>query len=196
MISSGASLKELQKKHHGKCRCELKKVATQPVFGNGNEKAKIVFIGEAPGRDEDLAGIPFVGRAGKILNTTLEQVKILREDVYITNTVKYRPPNNRDPKPEEKESCREWLIDEIFYIRPTFIATLGRHALASFSPQSEIKHVHGKSLELTLQHPKTKETFSTILFPLYHPAATIYNKETREFFQKDIKKLANIAKKA
>lgn len=188
------SLKELQKKHHAKCRCELKKVATQPVFGNGNEKAKIIFIGEAPGRDEDVAGIPFVGRAGQILNAALEQAGIKREDVYITNTVKYRPPNNRDPEPEEKKSCREWLLDEIFYIRPKFIATLGRHALASFSSQSEIKYVHGKSLELTLIHPKTKETFSTTLFPVYHPAATIYNKEIREFFQKNIKKLAKILK--
>lgn len=190
------SLQELHQKNHAFCTCELKQTATQPVFGNGNEKAHIMFVGEAPGKDEDLQGIPFVGRAGRILNTTLEQAGIVREDVYITNTVKYRPPNNRDPKPEEKESCREWLLDEIFYIRPQIIATLGRHALASFNPQSEIKHIHGTSLRIVLTNPKTNESFETILFPLYHPAATIYSTEIREVFLKDMKKLANIAKKA
>lgn len=188
-------LQELHEKNHKLCTCALKKTATQPVFGNGNEHADIVFIGEAPGKDEDREGIPFVGRAGKILNETLKEAHINREDVYITNTVKYRPPNNRDPLPEEKESCREWLFDELFYIKPKIIATLGRHALQNFEENKEIKNVHGTSLKITLHHPKTGESFKTTLFPLYHPAATIYNKNICQSFIEDMQKLTNIAKK-
>ena len=95
------------------CKCELRKTATQAVFGDGNAEAEVVFIGEAPGKNEDLKGIPFVGSAGKFLKEMLKAIGKKREDIYITNIVKYRPPNNRDPKPKEKADCNLWLINEL-----------------------------------------------------------------------------------
>ena len=105
-------LNNLNKRWFAECECELKKTATQPVPGVGSADAEIVFIGEAPGKSEDQKGEPFVGAAGKFLNEMLAEINLKREDIYITNIVKYRPPNNRDPEPEEKASCREWLLAE------------------------------------------------------------------------------------
>ena len=109
-MKKSEGLKKLHEKWFRECRCELKKTATQPVPGDGNPEAEIVFIGEAPGRDEDIQGRPFVGAAGKFLAEMLKNIGLNRDKVYITNIVKYRPPNNRDPRPEEKDACREWLI--------------------------------------------------------------------------------------
>ncbi len=106
-MTKAEKLLELHKAWDAKCDCPLKKTATQAVFGDGNPDADIVFIGEAPGKNEDLNGKPFIGAAGKFLNKMLESITLKREDIYITNIVKYRPPNNRDPLPEEKESCKE-----------------------------------------------------------------------------------------
>src|SRR3990167_9045089 len=106
-------LENLHKKWIAECQCELKKTATQAVPGDGNAEAEIVFIGEAPGRSEDKEGRPFVCAAGKFLEEMLDEIKLKREDIYITNIVKYRPPNNRDPLPEEKSACREWLLGEL-----------------------------------------------------------------------------------
>src|SRR5688572_807047 len=108
-MTSKESLLELHKKWDIKNTCTLKTTATQAVYGDGNPNADIVFIGEAPGKNEDMQGKPFVGAAGKFLNEMLESIQLKREDIYITNIVKYRPPNNRDPLPEEKDACREWL---------------------------------------------------------------------------------------
>jgi len=102
-------LENIHKKWFEKCECELKKTATQAVPGEGSPDAKIIFIGEAPGRNEDKLGRPFIGSAGKFLEEMLSLINLKREEVYITNIVKYRPPNNRDPLPEEKSACREWL---------------------------------------------------------------------------------------
>lgn len=181
---------DIHNKWHKKNKCELKKTATQPVFGNGNPKAKIVFIGEAPGKDEDISGIPFVGRAGKFLNEMLEEIKLKREDVYITNTVKYRPPNNRDPLPEEIRECLPWLIEELNFIKPKVIVTLGRHALNRFFPEAKISEVHGKLLKIKIEGLKTENFFA-----LYHPAAALYNGGMRETLIEDFKKIPLVLEK-
>jgi len=178
------SLTEINKKWHRKNKCEIKKTATQPVFGSGNPKAKIVFIGEAPGKDEDFQGKPFIGRSGKFLDEMLESVKLKRENVYITNVVKYRPPNNRDPKPEEIKECLPWLIEELNFIKPKVIVTLGRHAMNIFFPKAKISEVHGKVLE-----NKNQEIKCNKFLALYHPAAALYNGSMKKTLEKDFKKL-------
>jgi len=180
-------MKELLKIHqkwHSQNNCELKKTVTGPVFGDGNEKAEIVFIGEAPGKDEDLQGKPFVGRSGKFLSEMLETIKLKREDVYITNVVKYRPPGNRDPLPEEIKECLPWLIEELNFIKPKIIVTLGRHALNRFFPTEKISKVHGKLLKKKMGQLETQDFFA-----LYHPAAALYNGSMREVLIEDFKKI-------
>ncbi len=184
------TLLEIHQRRHKENKCELKQTVTQPVFGDGNPKAKIVFIGEAPGKDEDLQGKPFVGRAGKFLNEMLETIKLKREDVYITNTVKYRPPNNRDPLPEEIKECLPWLIEELNFIKPKVIVMLGRHALNRFFPTEKISEVHGKLLKKKIGSISTENFFA-----LYHPAAALYNGGMRETLIDDFKKLPLVLKK-
>src|SRR5271154_3117355 len=123
---------------------DLAKDATQLVFGDGNPQADIVFIGEAPGKNEDLQGKPFVGAAGKFLNEMLEQIDLKREDIYITNIVKYRPPNNRDPLPDEKAAFLPFLRAQLEAIKPKLVATLGRHSMDSLLPGLQISAVHGQ----------------------------------------------------
>lgn len=123
---------------------DLAKTATQLVFGDGSEDAEIVFIGEAPGKKEDEQGKPFVGAAGQFLNEMLEMIGLKRKDVYITNIVKYRPPNNRDPLPEEKAAFLPFLEVQLEVIRPKLVATLGRHSLNCFLPDLSISQVHGQ----------------------------------------------------
>jgi DNA polymerase len=166
------------------CTCELKKTATQPVPGDGNPNAAIVFIGEAPGKNEDLEGRPFVGAAGKFLAEMLASIKLQREDIYITNIVKYRPPNNRDPEPSEKEACASWLYEELNIIKPKLIVFLGRHSMNDFFPELKISEAHGK-----LIHKKFKRIETEYFLPLYHPAAALYNGGLREELLKDFKKI-------
>jgi uracil-DNA glycosylase len=142
-----------------------------PVFGHGNPKSEIVFIGEAPGQREDEQGIPFVGPAGKFLDELLGTIGLKREDVYITNVVKYRPPENRDPLPEEKELCLPWLQMEIAIIKPKVLVPLGRHALTSFFAKLSITNAHGKAHKLT---------DGMSVFPIYHPAAALHNPGLRQ----------------
>jgi DNA polymerase len=123
---------------------DLAKQATQLVFGDGNPDADIVFIGEAPGKNEDLQGKPFVGAAGKFLNEMLEMIGLARDDVYITNIVKYRPPNNRDPLPDEKAAFLPFLETQLEAIKPKLVITLGRHSLNCFLPDMQISQVHGQ----------------------------------------------------
>ena len=141
------TLPKLHTYYDSDCECELKNTAKQAVFGNGNTKARVVFIGEAPGKKEDETGVPFVGAAGKFLAEMLQSIKMDRADVYITNTVKYRPPENRDPTPTEKQQCRAWLVAELNYIKPDVIVFLGRHALNSFFPELSISDAHGKIID-------------------------------------------------
>ncbi len=156
--------------------CKLKNTATQPVYEIQPPKSGIVFIGEAPGRNEDLQGRPFVGAAGKFLDELLRGIGYTREDVYVTNVVKYRPPDNRDPLPEEKKACRVWVNAELIFLKPKVIIPLGRHALESFIPNQQISLVHGKAYTHSSGIP---------VFAMYHPAAALYNPNLRQILAKD-----------
>jgi len=191
MISKKEQLDNLNEFWKDNCICELKKTATQAVFGSGNAESEIVFIGEAPGKNEDLQGIPFVGAAGKFLNEMLEDIGKKREDIYITNIVKYRPPNNRDPEPKEKEDCNEWLINELKIISPKLIVFLGRHSMTRFFPTEKISDLHGKLLIKNIPELGKKQAF----LPLYHPAAALYNGGMRETLIKDFKKIPKALEK-
>ncbi len=180
-------LKSLNKKWARDCACALRAVATQPVFGNGNTEASILFIGEAPGKKEDACGIPFVGSSGKFLDELLASIALRREDVYITNIVKYRPPDNRDPRPEEISACLKWLEEEIKIINPKLIVTLGRHALSHFLPKGKISEMHGKVFQQDISGIGSKK-----IFPLYHPAAALYNGSFRSTLVRDFKKIVKI----
>lgn len=152
---------------------ELRKQANF-VPGDGPPKAKVVFVGEAPGRTEDKELRPFVGAAGKILSECLESIGLKRQDVFITNIVKYRPPNNRDPLPAEVEAGVLYLLDEIVEIQPDIVVLLGRHALSAFLPGElkaiyPISRVHGKFITTSDAHPR--------LMAMYHPATALYSKE-------------------
>jgi uracil-DNA glycosylase family 4 len=149
---------------------DLAASATQLVFGDGNPDADLVFIGEAPGKNEDLQGLPFVGAAGKFLNEMLEMIGLKRADVYITNIVKYRPPNNRDPYPEEKQAFMKYLESQLEVIQPKLTVTLGRHSLNCFLPDLQISRVHGQ--------PKRYK--NRVYLPLFHPAAALYNGAMRQ----------------
>ncbi len=184
------ALENIHKMWAEKNTCDLKKFTTQPVFGNGNPSASIIFIGEAPGKEEDKQGVPFVGRAGQFLNEMLQEIHMMREDVYITNIVKYRPPDNRDPEPGEKESCAPWLYEELNFINPRLIIFLGRHSMNNFFPEEKISNVHGKLL-----HKKFKHITCEYFLPLYHPASALYNGSMRETLITDFKKIPKIIKK-
>jgi uracil-DNA glycosylase family 4 len=177
------TLKDLHEAWSANCTCELKHTAIQPVFGYGNPKSPIVFIGEAPGKDEDTQGVPFIGRAGKFLDEMLEIINMKREDIYITNMVKYRPPNNRDPLPEEKDACKAWLYEELNFIKPILIVFLGRHAMNNFFGELQISTAHGK-----LIHKKFTFIQTQYFLPLYHPASALYNPKLREILIADFKK--------
>jgi uracil-DNA glycosylase family 4 len=160
---------------------ELAEGATQLVFGDGNPDAELVFIGEAPGKNEDIQGIPFVGAAGKFLNEMLEMIDLKREDVYITNIVKYRPPNNRDPHPDEKKAFLPYLQSQLEAIQPKIVVTLGRHGLNCFLPDLQISQVHGqpKRVKLSLK-AKSDDSLQVVILPLFHPAAALYNGDMRQ----------------
>ncbi|MBI3332442.1 uracil-DNA glycosylase [Candidatus Peregrinibacteria bacterium] len=159
--------------------CDLAKTACA-VLGEGNANAEIMFIGEAPGEQEDKLGRPFVGPAGKFLDELLNSIGLKREDVYISNVVKYRPPANRDPTPEEKAACMPWLKMEIALIKPRIIVPLGRHALGHFFQKLSITEAHGKPQKLT---------DSVTVFPIYHPAAALHNGGLRQALYDDFKAL-------
>ena len=169
------------------CTCALKETALHVVPGIGNADARIVFVGEAPGKKEDETGEPFVGAAGKFLNEMLASVGLNRDDIYITNVVKYRPPNNRDPLPEEVAACWPWLRAQVELIDPDIIILLGRHALERFVPGKRISVEHGKAFRRTVPDLGTY-----VFFALYHPAAALYNGSMRETLMKDFAKIPKI----
>ena len=158
---------------------DLAQGATQLVMGHGNPNANIVFIGEAPGKNEDLQGKPFVGAAGKFLEEMLLSIGLQREDIYITNIVKYRPPSNRDPLPSEKKAFWPYLIAELQAINPDIIVTLGRHSMEYFLPEQKITQVHGQPKRIKLADRKV------VIMPLYHPAAALYNSNLRATLMED-----------
>lgn len=153
---------------------DLAKQATQLVLGAGNSDADIVFIGEAPGKAEDEQGVPFVGASGRFLNEMLAAAGLVRDDVYITNIVKYRPPNNRDPTPDEKRAFWPYLLRQLEVIQPNVIITLGRHSGMNFLPDLVISRDHGHAKTVTLHGSQW------LVIPLYHPAAALYNGSKRQ----------------
>lgn len=162
------------------CRdCDLCQERTNAVPGEGSAHAGIMFVGEGPGMNEDKQGRPFIGAAGQFLTRLLESVGLSRDDVFITNMVKCRPPNNRDPEPEEMAACRHYLDEQIDEIRPKIIVPLGRHALAHWFPGEAIGKVRARA-----------RSFGDLtLFPLYHPAAALHNGGLRSTIEEDFAKL-------
>ena len=174
---------------------DLAKQATQMVFGDGNPDAKIVFIGEAPGKNEDLQGKPFVGAAGKFLNEMLEQIGLSREDVYITNIVKYRPPNNRDPLPDEKRAFLPYLQAQLEVIQPQIVATLGRHSMNCFLPDLQISKIHGQPKRIKIAMKQQQgEVLEIVIMPLFHPAAALYNGGLRQTLIDDFAGIPGVIK--
>jgi len=190
-------LEELDKKIKACNLCPLRKGCHQVVPGAGSASAEIMFIGEAPGKKEDELGVPFVGAAGKFLDEMLGIIKLKREDVYIANTLKCRPPENRDPLPQEKELCWPWLIEQIKCIQPKLIITLGKHSMELFLPNQKISEIHGKALRREIPElgkanlPAGRQVFYT----LYHPAAALYNGGMRETLIKDFKRIPKVLEK-
>lgn len=175
---------------------ELREGATQLVFGDGNPEAEVVFIGEAPGKNEDLKGQPFVGAAGKFLDEMLEMIDLKREDIYITNIVKYRPPGNRDPHPDEKKSFLPYLQSQLEVIQPKVVVTLGRHSLNCFLPDLQISQVHGqpKRVRLSLK-TDSNDSLQVVIVPLFHPAAALYNGAMRQTLIDDFSLIPAIIQK-
>lgn len=165
---------------------DLAHEAKNLVMGDGNIDTEIVLIGEAPGKNEDETGLPFVGAAGKFLNEMLDGAGLNRSDVYITNIVKYRPPNNRDPLPEEKAAFWPYLVRQLDVIQPQIVVTLGRHSMEYFLPNQKISMIHGQPKRITFGDKKL------VIVPLYHPAAALYNGGMRSTLIEDFKLLPKI----
>jgi uracil-DNA glycosylase family 4 len=159
---------------------DLAKSAKNLVAGDGNPDADIVFIGEAPGKNEDEQGLPFVGAAGKFLNEMLAGIGLVRSDIYITNIVKYRPTNNRDPLPEEKAAFLPFLKQQIEVIKPKLIVTLGRHSMEVLLPDG---------LKISQCHGQAKRYNGQVYMPLFHPAAALYNGAMRQTLIDDFAKI-------
>lgn len=159
--------------------CRLAETRTQAVPGEGSATAAVMFIGEGPGFNEDQQGRPFVGRAGKLLDDLLGSVPMRREDVFITNVVKCRPPDNRDPLPDEVDACGNYLKAQIELLNPRVIATLGRHSLMRFVPDARISRDHGT----------IKRWQGRVIYPLYHPAAALRSTQVMQATVEDFKRL-------
>ena len=168
---------------------DLAKSAKNLVMGDGDINAKVVFIGEAPGKNEDEQGLPFVGAAGKFLNDMLAEASMKRPEVYITNIVKYRPPNNRDPLPEEKAVFWPYLVRQLQAINPELVVTLGRHSMEYFMPNQKISLIHGQPKRIDFDGGKL------VVMPLFHPAAALYNGGMRQTLIEDFKRIPIVLKK-
>ena len=169
------------------CRdCELAENRNKVVPGEGAEDAEIMFIGEAPGFYEDQQGQPFVGPAGHFLDELLHSIGLDRSQVYICNVIKCRPPDNRDPLPQEIEACRKWLDRQIEIISPKAIVTLGRHSMAKFFRGASISKVHGTAQKID----------GRVCFAMYHPAAALHQQSLRRTIEADILKLPSLLAQA
>jgi uracil-DNA glycosylase family 4 len=168
-------------------RCALAKTRTQVVFGSGSPTAELMFVGEAPGFHEDKQGIPFVGAAGQLLSKLLEGIGMTREDVWVCNVLKCRPPGNRDPQPDEIEACEGHLFRQIELIRPTLVATLGNFATKLLSGKpAGITRVHGQAQEVTLGGNRVT------LYPIFHPAAALYTPRMLEVLEADFRRIPDL----
>jgi uracil-DNA glycosylase family 4 len=167
-------------------RCLLHRGRTKAVPGSGPEDAKIIFIGEAPGFHEDQQGQPFVGAAGKFLEELLESIGMRREDVFITNVIKCRPPGNRDPLPEEIESCKPFLDRQVELIQPKLVVTLGRFSMARVFPKARISRIHGQPRKIG----------GIIYYPMYHPAAALHQPSLRRTVEEDMRRIPELIQQA
>ena len=180
-----SELTDLYQKIKGCQNCILSQGRTRAVPGEGPEDAEIMFIGEGPGFHEDRQGRPFVGAAGNYLNELLEKIGLNREQVYITNVVKCRPPGNRDPQPEEIEACRSYLDTQIEEIRPRLIITLGRFSMQRYFPGASISRIHGQP----------KRVGNVIYYPMFHPAAALHQPRWRSLVEEDMLKIPDLLAK-
>ena len=162
--------------------CGLYKSAINAVPGEGSPNAELMFIGEGPGAQKDIQGRPFVGPAGKVLDQLLASIGLKREDVYIANMVKHRPPDNRDPFLGEMAACGKYLEEQIKLINPKVVIPLGRHALAKWFPKDTISKVHGRP----------RRVGDLTLFPQYHPAATLHNPTIRPILEYDFQEMSKL----
>jgi uracil-DNA glycosylase family 4 len=177
-------LKTVYEEARGCVACPLHQTRTTVVFGSGNADADLMFIGEAPGANEDKLGLPFVGQAGKLLDKLLTEIGLDRADVFIANTVKCRPPNNRDPHPHEIESCNGYLRRQVELIEPTVICTLGNFATKLLRADTTgISRLHGQD-EVRMIGPRAVR-----LLPLYHPAAALYTPSTLDTLRADFERI-------
>lgn len=180
-----SEIKEIESRINNCHDCPLSKTRVKAVPGEGPDQPEIMFIGEGPGFHEDQQGRPFVGASGKYLDHLLASINLKREDVFITNVVKCRPPNNRDPQEHELEACHNHLSKQIEALHPKILITLGRISLSRFFPGERISNVHGK--------PHLRQ--DTTLLPMYHPAAALHQNKMRQFIEEDFKKLPSILAK-
>lgn len=164
--------------------CTLSKTRTTPVPGEGSRHPELMFIGEGPGYHEDMEGRPFVGQSGKFLQLMLQSIQLDRNDVYITNMVKCRPPNNRDPMPGELAACRGFLDTQIELLDPRILVTLGRFSFSKFFPASQLSNSRGK-----IHRWDTR-----LVYPIYHPAAALHNPKLRPVIENDFRRLSIILK--
>ena len=186
-VERAAALREYAEQTARCTRCALANGRTQVVFGSGNPNAELVFVGEAPGFHEDQQGLPFVGQAGKLLERLLQGIGLTRGDVYIVNTLKCRPPGNRDPLPDEIAACEPHLFRQIELIEPTMVATLGNFATKLLSGKpAGITRVHGYEQEVTLGARKV------LLYPLYHPAAALYTPSMLKVLEEDFARIPGL----
>jgi uracil-DNA glycosylase len=179
-------LSQLRKRMEEDVSLPLRNEATQLVFGEGNPNAAIYFLGEAPGETEDKLGRPFVGRAGKLLTNMLEEIGLKREDVYISNMVRFRPPQNRQPKPAEIAAFEPYVSEEIAIIQPKLVVTLGRFAMEKFLPTEKITKVHGTQQSVTWRGQ------TITVYPMFHPSAALRSPQVRSAFAEDIKKIPTL----
>lgn len=185
-----AQLKILNKEIRSCEKCPLHKTRTQGVPGEGPADADILFIGEAPGQNEDLQGIPFIGAAGKFLVELLASIGLTREQVFIANVLKSRPPGNRDPLPEEAAACWPFLERQVAIIDPKLVILLGRHSMDRFLPGLKISQAHGRPKRRLVSGLGTR-----VYLPIYHPAAALYNGSLRQTLFDDFAKIPAILKK-
>jgi uracil-DNA glycosylase family 4 len=181
-----SELSELCQQVRACSKCVLHQGRTNAVPGEGPEDAAVMFIGEAPGFHEDRQGRPFVGAAGKFLNELLESINLKREEVYITNVVKCRPPGNRDPQQDELDACQPYLERQIELIKPRLIITLGRFSMARYFKGANISRVHGQPRRLG----------DVIVYPMFHPAAALHQPKYRAMIEEDMQKIPKLLAEA
>jgi uracil-DNA glycosylase family 4 len=177
-----AELETLHDQIRSCTNCKLAGGRSNAVPGEGPDQADILFIGEAPGFHEDKQGRPFVGAAGQFLEELLASIDMSREDVFITNVVKCRPPANRDPEPDEIDACRGYLDRQIELLQPRMVVTLGRFSMARYFPNAKISQIHGQA----------KKMDGVIYYPMYHPAAALHQPSLRRTVQEDMKRIPQL----